>query len=280
MISSTGVIYQYFDGPALPSPVLIDAYIPHTVASPSRIALRRTLFGLVTGSIVGMAILVSPLLFIEAWYRLSQVQPQTPQEQTQQALIGAQPYTTPAPRTIVSAYNIDLTPTVTPVQQPDFGVPLTEGQIHVLNPVNTNFSVIIPKIGVNSAIIAGVDAGNETEYKQALARGVAHAKGTYYPGQNGTSYIFAHSTDYPWNVNRFNAVFYLLREMVSDDRIYIVYNNTLFEYAVTEVRIVDPGETFYLKPRYGQEELILQTCWPPGTVDKRLLVIARPNITL
>lgn len=268
MISSAGIIYQYFDGPALPSPVLIEAYTTRKVSSASRMAIRRTLTGLIAGSLVGVAVLVSPLLFLEARYRIRQAQTIPPQEAVQQAMIGV-------PK-IISAYNINISPVPTPVVAHDFGIPLDEERVKALNPVNAKFSIIIPKIGVNSSIIADVDAGNETEYRQALSQGVAHARGSYYPGQNGTSYIFAHSTDYPWNVNRFNAVFYLLREMERDDTVYIVHDNKVYQYAVSEVRIVDPGETFYLKPRYGQEELILQTCWPPGTVDKRLLVIARP----
>lgn len=277
MIAPTGVIYQYVDGPALPSQVLVEAFKPHTVHVVSRAAIKRTLTGLVAGSIVGIGLLVSPLLVIEARYRMLQARDTPPQQAVQQAIAGVQPYATPPPRTIVSAYNIDISPAPIATPSPQFAIDLTETYKNTLNPINTDFSIVIPKIGVNSAIIPDVDAANEAEYREALFRGVAHAKGTSLPGENGTTYIFAHSTDYAWNVNRFNAVFYLLKEMHAEDEVYIVYANKVFPYVVSEVRIVDPDDTSYLIPKYGQEELVLQTCWPPGTVNKRLLVIAHPK---
>ena len=73
-----------------------------------------------------------------------------------------------------------------------------------------DFSIIIPKIGARAKIVANVDAGREGEYLSALKEGVAHAKGSVFPGMKGNIYLFAHSTDSPLNITRYNAIFYLL----------------------------------------------------------------------
>lgn len=141
--------------------------------------------------------------------------------------------------------------------------------------LNPYFSVIVPKIGAKADIIANVDAGNETEYLEALKRGVAHAKGTYFPGQGKTIYLFAHSTDSVFNITRYNAVFFLLDKLEKDDQVIVFFLDKKFVYKVERKIIISPNETSYFLPG-DEEELILQTCYPPGTDWQRLLVFAKP----
>lgn len=166
---------------------------------------------------------------------------------------------------------------------PDFTTVKNE---KVIIPVNTEFGIVIPKIGANSKIIPNVDPNNETEYMAALQQGVAHAKGSVFPGMNGTIYLFAHSTDNFWDVGRYNAVFYLLKDLSVGDEVAIFFQQKRYNYQVTGSKIVDPSDTSYLvnaqlylsQPSSRQHEtLIMQTCWPPGTTWKRLLVFAKPK---
>jgi len=60
----------------------------------------------------------------------------------------------------------------------------------VLSP-NPYFSLVIPKINVKAKIMANIDASNKKAYQLALNQGVAHAKGTVFPGMKGTIYLFA-----------------------------------------------------------------------------------------
>lgn len=148
--------------------------------------------------------------------------------------------------------------------------------------VNSYFSLVIPKIGAKSNVIANVDPGNETEYKQALSEGVAHAKGTFFPGQGHTIFLFSHSTDAPWNIARYNAVFYLLRELEVGDRIIVFFADHKYEYVVEKKFVTSPSDVSWLKDDGTQgmgERLILQTCDPPGTSWNRLLVVARPVVS-
>lgn len=148
----------------------------------------------------------------------------------------------------------------------------------VLIPPNTDFSIIIPKIGAAEGIVANTDPSNESEYLSVLSRAIAHAKGTSFPGLGATTYLFAHSADSFWNVGRYNAVFYLLKELVPGDEVYVYFQNKRFTYVVYDSKIIDAQDIQYIDSKSDiGERLILQTCWPPGTAWKRQLVFARPK---
>ncbi len=139
----------------------------------------------------------------------------------------------------------------------------------------TQLSIVIPRIGVDAPIIPNVDPLNYRDYMKALKKGVAHAKGTYLPGEGGRSYLFAHSTNIdPRWVSRYNAVFYLLSKLKVGDKIYVWNNGTRLDYEVKEIKITGSDDTAYLSVEGRGDELILQTCYPPGTALKRLLVIS------
>lgn len=142
--------------------------------------------------------------------------------------------------------------------------------------VNSDFSVVIPSLEVASNVVADVDAGNPDEYLPAMLEGVAHAYGTSYPGESGTTYLFAHSTNSPVNIARFNAVFFELQKVGVGEHIIVFYKNTKHEYKVVEKKIVEVSDTSELTEWGFGERLILQTSHPPGTVWKRLIVIAEP----
>jgi len=147
-------------------------------------------------------------------------------------------------------------------------------QTEILIPVDPNFSIVIPKIAANAKILANVDPADEKIYLSALQKGVAHAQGTAFPGEGGHIFLFAHSTDYFWNVGAYNAVFYLLGKLEKGDEVNIFYKGQRFVYKVISKKIVDPKQVEYLTRKSNKEFLTLQTCWPPGTTLKRLLVFA------
>ncbi len=145
-----------------------------------------------------------------------------------------------------------------------------------LAPPNFDFSIVIPKIGASAPVVADVDPFNEGEFTKALRKGVAHAKGTSLPGDIGNVYIFAHSTDAFYNVGRYNAVFYLIGKLEEGDEIYLYYKGTKYTYSVFDKMVVDPNALQYLgviEPNVST--LTLQTCYPPGTSLRRLIVLSR-----
>ena len=150
----------------------------------------------------------------------------------------------------------------------------------ILIPKDTDFSILIPRLGASTKVFPNIDPSNQNEFLPILQRGVAHAKGTVFPGMQGNIYLFAHSTDNFWDVGRYNAVFYLLKDLKPGDDIVIFFENQRHNYVVAESKVVDSKDvSFITQAKNGKEQLILQTCWPPGTAFKRLLVFARPRKT-
>jgi len=146
----------------------------------------------------------------------------------------------------------------------------------ILRPIDTEFNILIPKIGANAKVFPNIDPSDENAFLPVLREGVAHSRGTVFPGSAGNIYLFAHSTDNFWDVGRYNAIFYLLKDLSPGDEIVMIYQGTRFNYKVTESRIVDADDvSFITEAQSGEEQLILQTCWPPGTTWKRLLVFAK-----
>ena len=101
----------------------------------------------------------------------------------------------------------------------------------VINPVDNDFGVVVPKIGANAKVIKDVDPFNAHTYQQALTQGVAHAKGSPVPDEFGNTFLFAHSSDNFYNANRYNSVFYLLSKLESDDIFYLTFDNQLYKYS-------------------------------------------------
>ena len=137
------------------------------------------------------------------------------------------------------------------------------------------FSLIIPHLNIKAKINKAIDIADSNAWQSALKTGVAHAQGSSLPDQSGSIYIFGHSTDYPWNINQFNALLYSLKDLAIDDIIAITYQGLIYEYRTIDKQVVESDNLQYLEPT-DKNRLVLQTCWPPGTTWKRLVVTAIP----
>lgn len=149
------------------------------------------------------------------------------------------------------------------------------GDVDLIKPVSTDFGLVIEKINANAKIVAQVDPASEKEYIKALTQGIAEAKGSTEPGEPGNLFLFSHSTDAPWNIIRYNAIFYLLRELVPGDRVIVFYKGRRFDYIVFDKATTLPSDISFLTNRYDKPVLTLQTCDPPGTLLNRLVVRAK-----
>ncbi|MBI3985035.1 MAG: class E sortase [Candidatus Levybacteria bacterium] len=161
----------------------------------------------------------------------------------------------------------------------NFAQVLLGAKEQVLVAKDTKFGLLIPKIGASAKVFANVNPGNQEEFLPILAQGVAHAQGTVFPGITGNIYLFAHSTDNFWNIGRYNAIFYLLKDLVPGDEVVVFYQNKRYDYIVSGSEVVSPEDVSHIvdAQNVGEETLILQTCWPPGTTFQRLLVYAKPK---
>ena len=147
-----------------------------------------------------------------------------------------------------------------------------------VEPVDKNFGIIIEKILVNAPVVPEVDPALPKDYVTALKKGAAHAKGTAFPGSKGAKnnnvFIFAHSTLNPWDVPKYNAIFYLLRKLEVGDRITTFYQGKRYDYIVYDKKVVGAKDVRYLTEPSAEPVLTLQTCDPPGTQLRRLIITA------
>lgn len=142
-------------------------------------------------------------------------------------------------------------------------------------PIDSQFSIIIPKIGANAKVIKDTDPLNPLIYQQALSQGVAHALGSATPDQPGNTFIFAHSAQNWYQANRYNAVFYLLNKLVVGDIIQLYYQDKLYQYQVIDTQIVSSNQLELMSSNTPDKRLTLMTCWPPATTLKRLVITAQ-----
>lgn len=147
--------------------------------------------------------------------------------------------------------------------------------VQISTPSNKDFSIIIPKIGVNKNVVSNVNLTDENDVKNALSQGVGWAKGTVEPGQFGNSLIFSHSTRNAWDILRYNSEFTLLDKVQTDDMFTVVYQNRQYDFIVFEKKVVPANDTSYLSSVADGRVVTLQTCFPPGADSGRLLVRGR-----
>ena len=162
--------------------------------------------------------------------------------------------------------------------QPGFAAILAGKKEQVLTPIDPLFSILIPKLGIDEKVFPNIDPNDPGQYLSVLQQGIAHAKGSVFPGVDGTTYLFAHSADNWWDIEHYNAIFYTLNNLSPGDEITVFFENHRYEYVVSGQIISDPQDVSYLASQHtGEQRLVLQTCWPPGTTFKRLYVIATPK---
>lgn len=222
---------------------------PNSKFQISNFKFKRFLgIALVVISLIGMSVPIIPKVRLEAMYQIDQMQ-----SNATKLANAAHP--------LPPAVPVSFDPLIGP-----------DGKRIV--PVNTQFSIIIPKVGINSAVIPGVDPLDPKSYTPALLKGVAQAKTSYFPDQDGAVYLFSHSTNYQWFVKDLNAIFYNVKNLEPGDLIVVYYKNQEYTYKFVNKTIVSPSDTSYLLPITGKRMLILQTCWPPGSTTERLLIFA------
>jgi LPXTG-site transpeptidase (sortase) family protein len=148
----------------------------------------------------------------------------------------------------------------------------------ILTPIDPLFSILIPKLAIDERVVSNVSTDDPNSYLPVLQHAIAHAKGSVFPGDPGTTYLFAHSADNWWDIEHYNAVFYTLSNLSVGDEIDIFYESRRYKYVILQQIISDPQDVTFLTEKHeGPQQLVLQTCWPPGTTWKRLYIVAKPK---
>ena len=118
----------------------------------------------------------------------------------------------------------------------------------------------IPKIELNYVVVEGTDT-------ESLKKGPGHYPWTSYPWEEtGRVAIAGHRTTY-------GAPFWSLDELKPGDRIALATEFGIFNYRVTESRIILPSQAFVLH-QTEDPTLVLTTCNPRFSATERLIVFA------
>ena len=130
------------------------------------------------------------------------------------------------------------------------------------------YSLTIPKLKIANAV---VEQGG-TDLKKNLVAWPT----SVLPGQMGAAFIFGHSA-LPsfYNPTNYSTIFTHLYDLTEGAEILVNYDGVRYKYVVETKRIVDPNDFSILEQRFDRSRLILITCVPPGTLDKRGIVTAK-----
>lgn len=140
--------------------------------------------------------------------------------------------------------------------------------------------IVIPKIGKNIPLVdishpnvQGVDELNDIFMKE-LENGVVRYPGSAKPGEVGNSFIFGHSSNFPWMEGKYNDVFALLDKVSFDDEIIVYYGQEKYIYKIQTKNVIRPGDVSVLKnnSEAWKTQISLMTCWPIGTTLNRLVL--------
>lgn len=138
--------------------------------------------------------------------------------------------------------------------------------------------VIIPKIGKNIPLIDVKNRVIEDEkelddiFMEELENGIVRYPGSSKPWEVGTSFIFWHSSNFPWIDWDFNDVFSTLDNVAFWDEVIVYYGQKKHTYKIREKRVIKPGDVSVLERDKWLSEITLMTCWPIGTTLNRLIV--------
>lgn len=140
--------------------------------------------------------------------------------------------------------------------------------------------IIIPKIGKNIPLVEVTESliGNEKElndiFMKDLENGVVRYPSSVKPGEDGNTFIFWHSSNFPWIKWNYNEVFALMDKLSYGDEIIVYYEQKKYVYVIREKHVIDPKNVGVIKKSDLKPRLTLMTCWPIGTTLNRLIVAA------
>lgn len=138
--------------------------------------------------------------------------------------------------------------------------------------------IVIPKIWKNIPLLdienKKIDWYKELDniFMKELENWVIRYPWSAKPWNDWTTFIFGHSSNFPWVKWDYNDVFSLLDKVEYEDEIIIYYGQKKYKYKIREKKVVSPGNVSILKRDKNKSEITLMTCWPIWTTLNRLIV--------
>jgi sortase A len=140
--------------------------------------------------------------------------------------------------------------------------PAAEAPARTVNVPGAAVAILrIPKIELDYVVVEGTDT-------ESLKKGPGHYSWTSYPWEDtGRVAIAGHRTTY-------GAPFWSLDELKPGDRITLATEYGIFNYRVTESRIILPSQAAILNETKNPT-LVLTTCNPRFSAAERLVIFAQ-----
>ena len=139
--------------------------------------------------------------------------------------------------------------------------------------------IVIPKIAKNIPLIDVTETSVEWEselnniFMKELEDGIVRYPWSAKPWELGNSFIFGHSSNFPWIEWDYNDVFSRLGQVEEWDIVVSYYNQKKLTFKIKEKKVIDPDDISILKRDKNRKELTLMTCWPIWTTLNRLILI-------
>lgn len=139
--------------------------------------------------------------------------------------------------------------------------------------------IVIPKIGKNIPL---VDIKEEKVkwkshldniFMKELEYWIVRYPGSAKPWRVWNSFIFGHSSNFPWIAWDYNDVFSRLWQLEEWDIVFSYYDQKKYKYKISTKKVIKPDDVSILKRDKNKKELTLMTCWPIGTTLNRLILI-------
>jgi sortase A len=140
--------------------------------------------------------------------------------------------------------------------------PAAEAPARTVNVPGAAVAILrIPKIELDYVVVEGTDT-------ESLKKGPGHYSWTSYPWEDtGRVAIAGHRTTY-------GSPFWSLDELKPGDRIVLATEFGIFNYRVTESRIILPSQAAVLNETRNPT-LVLTTCNPRFSAAERLVILAQ-----
>lgn len=139
--------------------------------------------------------------------------------------------------------------------------------------------IVIPKIGKNIPLVE-VDWRKvknmkelENVFQEELVNWIIRYPWSARPWEKWNSFIFGHSSNFPWLEWNYNDVFALMDHIVFWDEVIAYYWQKKYVYKIKEKKVIKPWDTSILKRDKNKKEITLMTCWPVWTTLNRMIVI-------
>jgi len=139
--------------------------------------------------------------------------------------------------------------------------------------------IVIPKIGQNVPLIDIKEEKVKWKkqldniFMKELEYGIIRYPGSAKPWEKWNSFIFWHSSNFPWIAWDYNDVFSRLGQLEKWDIVYSYYWQKRYKYKITTKEVIKPNDVSILKRDKNRKELTLMTCWPVWTTLNRLILI-------